>query len=229
MDTRILIVDDDEKIRTMLRRSLSADGFQVSEAADGEKGLASLRAEVHDLVVLDVGLPGIDGFDVCRTIRREKRTVPVLLLTARGDVTDRVTGLEAGADDYLPKPFAYEELLARVRALVRRTRPTDSSEPLIVADVVLDPDGRTCRRGTRNIELSRREFDLLELLMRNARATIERWKIIEDVWDDSIEIESNAVEVYIGYLRKKLEADGEPRLIHTVRGIGYSFRAQGES
>lgn len=223
MDMRVLVIDDDRRIREMLRRNLVADGYLVDVAADGESGLRRLRETEPDLLVLDVNMPGMSGFEVCRVVRRERRGVPVLLLTARGEVGDRVAGLDAGADDYLPKPFAYEELAARIRALVRRAHP-EADEVIRFADLVVDPQARSCRRGERQIDLSPREFDLLELLARNARTALERWKIIEQVWEDEIDIDSNALEVYVGYLRRKLEAAGEPRLVQTVRGVGYMLR-----
>lgn len=223
MDARILIVDDDRRIRDMLLRNFVADGYRVDAADSAESGLAALRTNVPDIVVLDVGLPMMDGFEACRRIRREGHNVAVILLTARGEVADRVTGLDAGADDYIPKPFAYEELAARVRALVRRARPAQT-DVLRFGDLVLDSEARSVRRGERELDLTRREFDFLELLMRSPRVAIERWRIIEDVWDDSIDIESNALDVYVGYLRKKLEAGDEGRILHTVRGVGYVLK-----
>jgi two-component system response regulator MprA len=223
MDIRVLIIDDDRAIRQMLERSFAADGYRVDSADTAEAGLAAVRALAPDVVVLDVGLPLMDGIEACRRIRREGHDVAIVLLTARGELDDRVAGLEAGADDYLPKPFAYEELLARVRALVRRSRRSPDTT-VRFADVVLDPDARRARRGDRDLELSPREFDLLELLVRNARLVVDRITIVEEVWRDAIDVDSNALDVYVGYLRKKLEAAGEPRIIHTVRGVGFSVR-----
>lgn len=223
MDLRVLVIDDDRRIRDMLQRNLADDGYQVETAPDGESGLRRLRESEPSVVVLDVSMPGMSGYEVCSTVRREGRQVPILLLTARGEITDRVTGLDAGADDYLPKPFAYDELLARLRALVRRAAPA-VGDAVRFADLVVNPQERTARRGDRLLELTPREFDLLELLARNARMPVNRFRIIEDVWDDELDVDSNAVEVYIGYLRRKLEAGGEPRLVHTVRGSGYVLR-----
>lgn len=222
MDSRVLIIEDDRRIRDMLERSFAADGYRVGAVDSAEAGLAAIRSTPPHVVVLDIGLPGMDGIEACRRIRREGHDAAILLLTARGDLEDRVMGLDAGADDYLAKPFEYAELAARVRALVRRSF-SESSNALRFGDLVVDVDSHSARRGDRVIDLSPREFALLELLVRNPRITISRGRIIEDVWDDAIDIESNAPEVYVGYLRKKLEAGGEARVIHTVRGIGYTL------
>lgn len=226
MDVRVLVVDDDRKIREMLQRNLSADGYRVDVADSAELGLQLLRSLAPQIVVLDVGLPGMDGYEACRRIRREGLPAAVLLLTARGDVADRVVGLDAGADDYLSKPFDYDELAARVRALVRRTI-SDETGLLRFGDLVVDVGARRARRGDRDLELSPREFELLELLVRNARVAVGRIRIIEDVWRDEIDLDSNAVDVYVSYLRRKLEASGEPRLLHTVRGVGFMIREAG--
>ncbi|MDE3075703.1 MAG: response regulator transcription factor [Chloroflexota bacterium] len=222
MKERILVVDDDEKITNLLRRALSYEGYLPDIARDGQ-GALSMALEHHpDLVILDIQLPGIDGLEVCRRLRKGGDQ-PILMLTARDEVSDRVQGLDSGADDYLVKPFALEELLARVRALLRRREPDDRAE-LRFADLVLDTAGREARRAERIIELSAKEFELLALLMRNPRRVLSRELILEQAWGYDFYGESNVIEVYIGYLRQKLEANGEPRLIHTVRGAGYVLK-----
>jgi len=228
----ILVADDDLAVRESLRRSLAFNGYDVSLASDGEEALAAATGGTPDLVLLDVNMPGLDGLEVCRRIRASGNEVPVLMLTARVEVGDRVLGLDAGADDYLPKPFALEELLARVRALLRRARGTSETEPvdeaLTFADLTLDPVTRTVRRGGRSITLTRTEFELLWVLMQRPRRVLSRELILDEVWGYDFPTTANSLEVYIGYLRRKTEADGEPRLIHTVRGVGYVLR-EGES
>lgn len=225
---KILVVDDDQAVRDSLRRSLSFNGYTVTMAEDGEKALELITSDRPDLVVLDVMMPKMDGLDVCRELRSRGDDIPVLMLTARNSVSERVSGLDAGADDYLPKPFALEELLARVRSLLRRAAldPATSSESAVLSfeDLSLDPDTREVFRGSRNISLTRTEFALLELLMSNPRRVLTRSAILEDVWGYDFPTSGNALEVYIGYLRRKTEADGESRLIHTVRGVGYVLR-----
>ncbi len=228
----ILVADDDLAVRESLRRSLAFNGYDVSLASDGEEALAAATGGTPDLVLLDVNMPRLDGLEVCRRIRASGNEVPVLMLTARVEVGDRVLGLDAGADDYLPKPFALEELLARVRALLRRARGTSETEPvdeaLTFADLTLDPVTRTVRRGDRPITLTRTEFELLWVLMQRPRRVLSRELILDEVWGYDFPTTANSLEVYIGYLRRKTEADGEPRLIHTVRGVGYVLR-EGES
>jgi two-component system response regulator MprA len=219
---RVLVVDDEPAVRSALERALRLHGYEVSLAEDGEEGLAAVEAEAPDVVVLDVLMPRLDGIAACRRMRAGGDRTPVLMLTARDAVADRVTGLDAGADDYLVKPFALEELLARLRALGRRTNGGDG--PLRFADVVLDPGTREVRRGERRLELTRTEFNLLELFLRNPRQVLPRSLVFERVWGYDFGPSSNALEVYVGYLRRKLEADGEPRLLQTVRGIGYQLR-----
>ena len=227
---RILVVDDDRSVRESLRRSLAFNGYQVDLAEDGQKALEAVDARRPDAMVLDVMMPRLDGLSVCRRMREAGDTLPILVLTARDAVADRVAGLDAGADDYLPKPFALEELLARLRALLRRRTPDEiaagagGSRPLEFADLVLDPDTRDVRRGDRAISLTRTEFSLLELLLTSPRRVLSRAQILEQVWGYDFATTGNALEVYIGYLRRKTEADGEPRLIHTVRGVGYVLR-----
>ena len=193
-------------------------------AVDGEDALATFAAGEPDAVILDVLMPRVDGLVVCRRLREQGSRVPVLLLTARDAVGDRVAGLDAGADDYVVKPFALEELLARVRALLRRTRPEDEEETLSFADLTVDLGTRDVRRGGREIELTRTEFNLLELFLRNPRQVLERALILERVWGYDFGPTTNSLDVYIGYLRRKTEAGGEPRLIQTVRGVGYALR-----
>ena len=212
----VLVVDDDGSIRRMLERTLTAAGYVVVAAADGGAALAELERSVADVVVLDVGLPGLDGLAVCRRVRAKGLSVPILLLTARDGVADRVAGLDAGADDYVVKPFAPEELLARVRALLRRG--TASEELLAFGDVVLELETRVCRRGGAEIALSQREAALLELLLRNPRQVISRDQALEYVWGGAAARSLNVVDRYISYLRRKL---GEPPLIQTVRGVGF--------
>mgnify|MGYP001399086461 FL=1 len=222
MKERILVVDDDEKITNLLRRALSYEGYVTDVAQDGQRAL-SLALEHHpDLVILDLMMPGMDGLEVCRRLR-EGGSEPILMLTARDEVSDRVHGLDSGADDYMVKPFALEELMARVRALLRRREPDARSE-LRFSDLVLDTASREARRGDRVIELSAKEFDLLSLFMRNPRRVLSREMILEQAWGYDFYGESNVIEVYVGYLRQKLEANGEPRLIHTVRGAGYVLK-----
>lgn len=226
---KILVVDDDQAVRESLRRSLTFNGYTVVLAVDGEDGLEKIRSERPDLAVLDVMMPRLDGLEVCRELRSHGDDVPILLLTARDSVSERVAGLDAGADDYLPKPFALEELLARVRSLFRRAaRPAvvegERTEPLTFEDLTLNPETRDVTRGERAISLTRTEFSLLELLMRNQRKVLSRNVILEEVWGYDFPTSGNALEVYIGYLRRKTEADGESRLIHTVRGVGYVLR-----
>ena len=227
---RILVVDDDRSVRESLRRSLAFNGYQVDLAEDGHKALEAVDAHRPDAMVLDVMMPRLDGLSVCRRMREAGDTLPILVLTARDAVSDRVAGLDAGADDYLPKPFALEELLARLRALLRRRTPDETaaaaggSRPLEFADLVLDPDTRDVHRGGRGISLTRTEFSLLELLLANPRRVLSRAQILEQVWGYDFATTGNALEVYIGYLRRKTEAAGEPRLIHTVRGVGYVLR-----
>ncbi|MGF1667110.1 MAG: response regulator transcription factor [Acidimicrobiia bacterium] len=221
---KLLIVEDDRGVRESLARALQYEGYEVGVAADGFAALVTIRAEDHDAIILDVMMPGLDGLEVARKVRGEGRTTPILMLTARHEVSDRVSGLDAGADDYLVKPFALDELLARLRALLRRSGVSESAETLHVADLVLDPSARTVWRDKRRIELTKTEFDLLELLVYNAGIVLTREVIFERIWGYDFETSSNSLDVYIGYLRRKLEAEGEPRLVHTVRGVGYVAR-----
>ena len=227
---RILVADDDPAVRESLRRSLSFNGYEVTVATDGVEALDAATGDQADLVLLDVNMPGIDGLEVCRQIRASGSEVPVLMLTARVEVGDRVLGLDAGADDYLPKPFALEELLARIRALLRRARPalgdTTEDEALSFADLVVDPATRTAQRGGRSITLTRTEFELLWVLIQRPRRVLSRELILDEVWGYDFPTTANSLEVYIGYLRRKTEADGELRLIHTVRGVGYVLREE---
>lgn len=220
---RILVIDDDPKIRSVVRRGLVYEGFRVTDAGSGEEGLDKARDQTPDLVVLDVMLPGIDGLEVCRRLRDAGDDVAILMLTARDEVKDRVEGLETGADDYLVKPFSFEELLARVRALLRR-RPTQSGEVLRFGDLELDVDAQEASRAGRSITLTTTEFNLLLLLMRHPRKVMTRDVIMDRVWSYDFGGESNVLEVYVRYLRNKLEASGEPRLIHTLRGSGYVLK-----
>ncbi|MGQ0481004.1 MAG: response regulator transcription factor [Pseudonocardia sp.] len=225
---RILVVDDDRAVRESLRRSLAFNGYQVELAHDGQAAMAVIDSARPDAMVLDVMMPRLDGLEVCRRLRGAGDDLPILVLTARDAVSDRVAGLDAGADDYLPKPFALEELLARLRALLRRRAPAGElerpNETLRFADLSLDPDTRDVLRAGRRIALTRTEFALLELLMANPRRVLSRGRILEDVWGYDFPTTGNALEVYIGYLRRKTEEAGESRLIHTVRGVGYVLR-----
>jgi two-component system, OmpR family, response regulator MprA len=221
---KILVVDDERAVRESLRRALELEGYEIELAEDGAQALERLRSEPEpDAMVLDVLMPGVDGLEVSRTLRNGGSKLPILMLTARTQVEDRVEGLDAGADDYLTKPFALEELLARVRALIRRTSD-GSGRPLRFADLELDPGTREVRRDNEKIELTRTEFSLLELFMLNPRQVLTRSLIFERVWGYDFGFASNSLDVYIGYLRRKTEAGGKPRLIHTVRGVGYALR-----
>jgi len=220
---QILVVDDEPAVRTALDRALRLDGYDVDLAANGADALDALSAAGRDAVLLDVLMPGIDGLEVCRELRRRGDHTPVLMLTARDGVADRVAGLDAGADDYLVKPFHLEELLARVRALLRRSGPS-AGTIMRVADLSLDPVGHEVRRGGRLIELTRTEYLLLELFLTNARQVLPREVIFDRIWGYDFGPASNCLEVYVRYLRRKTEAAGEPRLIHTVRGVGYVLR-----
>jgi two-component system response regulator MprA len=220
---RVLVVDDEQAVRDAVARALRYEGYTVASAADGQEALEAQALEPADAIVLDVLMPNLDGLEVCRRLRLGGDAVPILMLTARETVPDRVAGLDAGADDYLVKPFALQELLARLRALLRRTGEPGST-PMQFADLSLDPETREVRRGDRAIELTRTEFLLLELLLRNPRRVLTRELILERVWGYDFETSSNSLDVYIGYLRRKTEAGGEPRLIQTVRGVGYVLR-----
>jgi two-component system, OmpR family, response regulator MprA len=221
---KILVVDDERAVRESLRRALELEGYEIELAVDGVEALAALEDGDHpDAMILDVLMPGLDGLEVCRRLRRTGSRLPVLMLTARVEVENRVAGLDAGADDYVTKPFALEELLARVRALLRRSQD-DGTEKLAFGDLELDPGTREVRRGDDPIELTRTEFSLLELFMRNPRQVLTRSVIFERVWGYDFGFGSNSLDVYIGYLRRKTEAGGKPRLIQTVRGVGYALR-----
>lgn len=220
---RILVIEDDSKIADLLRRGLIYEGYEVDVASDGETGLKTARDRVPNLVILDLMLPGIDGLEVLERLRAAS-DVPVLILTAKDSVNDRVRGLESGADDYLVKPFHFEELLARVRALLRRLQPQAEPEVLRFADLELDTGTRRAQRDGRMIDLTPKEYDLLELFLRHPRQVLPRERIYERVWGYDFGGESNLLDVYVRYLRNKLEEEDEPRLIHTVRGVGYVLR-----
>ncbi len=220
---RVLVVDDDPAVSGALNRALRLEGYEVSLADDGPKALEEIAMRPPDAVILDIGLPTIDGLDVCRRLRAAGDDTPVLMLTARDAVNDRVHGLDAGADDYLVKPFALAELLARLRALLRR-RPEEAGDTLRFADLTLDPITREAHRGERLFTLTRIEFDLLELLLRHPRQVLTRELILDRVWGYTFDSGTNSLAVYVGYLRRKTEAGDEPRLIHTARGVGYVLR-----
>ena len=223
MKPRVLVVDDDERIAASVRRALDYAGYDVSVAHDGPAAVAAAGSGDPDLIVLDVMMPGYDGLEVARRLRRAGNNTPILMLTARTSVPDRVDGLEAGADDYLIKPFAHDELLARVRALLRRHLP-EEREILSFADLEIDVASMEVRRGTRNVDLTTLEFNFLEYFARNPRVVLSRSRIREAVWDLDGDTTSNIVDVYVRYLRQKLEEGGEPRLLQTVRGVGYILR-----
>ncbi len=223
MPERILVVEDEHKIANLLRRGLLYEGYTVDLAANGETGLQMARDNPPDLVILDIMLPGIDGLEVCRRLRAAS-DVPILMLTAKDAIPDRVAGLDSGADGYMVKPFDFDELLARVRALLRRVQTTTTREELRFADLVLNTATREVYRGNRRLELTAREFDVLSLFMQHPRQVLTRDIIYERIWDYDFGGESNIIEVYVRYLRSKMEADGEPRLLHTSRGVGYVLR-----
>ncbi len=227
MADKILVVEDDEGIAGTLYRGLTFEGYKVNVVYDGLAALASARDDPPDLVVLDWMLPGLDGLEVCRRLRAAGPT-PILMLTAKDAIADRVHGLDAGADDYLVKPFAFDELVARVRALLRRAKPASDGqgEVLKVADLMMDTGTREVRRGNRKLELTAKEFDLLELFMRHPRQVLTREVIFDRIWGYDFGGESNIIEVYVRYLRQKLEVDNEPRLLQTVRGYGYALREE---
>jgi two-component system response regulator MprA len=227
MSARILLADDDRAIREALTRALTLEGYDVVQAPDGAAALSLVESSQPDVAVLDVMMPNVDGLTVCRVLRAEKNRIPILMLTARTETPDRVAGLDAGADDYLPKPFDLDELLARLRALLRRARPDDvddASEPVQIADLRLDPTSRRVWRGQREVELSKTEFDLLELLVRNQGIVLEHSTIYDRIWGYDFGPDSKNLAVYISYLRRKLEGPGDAKLIHTVRGVGYTVR-----
>jgi two-component system, OmpR family, response regulator MprA len=226
---RVLVVDDDPGIRTAVGRALAFEGYEVAEAVDGADALDQIHHREPDAVVLDVSMPGVDGLEVCRRLRERGKTIPILVLTARHEVTDRVAGLDAGADDYLVKPFALEELLARLRSLLRRAAPGTNSANgtdgvLRLDDLVLDPSARTVSRAGERIELTRTEFNLLHLLLDHEGQVLTRDQIMERVWGYDFPTSSNSLDVYIGYVRRKTETGGRKRLVHTVRGVGYVAR-----
>ncbi len=223
MSARILIIEDDEGILKLLRRGLAYEGYQVDVATDGQQGLVIARDNPPDLVILDLMLPGIDGLEVCRRLRAGG-DVPILILTARDEISDRVLGLDMGADDYMVKPFVLDEVLARIRALLRRSQPASRPKVMRFSDLVLDTGTRQAMRGDRVISLTAKEYELLELFMRHPRQVLTRDIIFDRVWAYDFGGASNIIEVYIRYLRQKLEANGEDRLIHTVRGVGYVLR-----
>jgi two-component system response regulator MprA len=225
MTPQILVADDDRAIREALARALELEGYDVATAADGTRALAAIEAARPDLLVLDVMMPGLDGLTVCRVLRAQRNQLPILMLTALTQTADRVEGLDAGADDYLPKPFELDELLARIRALLRRAPTTEAGpEPLVVADLRLDPATRRVFRGEGEVELTRTEFDLLELLMRNAGIVLTHEVIYERIWGYDFGPDSKNLAVYISYLRRKVDADRPVGLIRTVRGVGYTIR-----
>ncbi|MFF9395926.1 response regulator transcription factor [Streptomyces griseoluteus] len=219
----VLVVDDDAAIRRSLERGLRLNGFTVRTAADGADALAAVGQEPPDVLVLDVSMPGLTGIQVCARLRDEGRELPVLMLSALDETADRIAGLQAGGDDYLVKPFALQELVLRLRALLRR-RPPTGREVLREAGIEIDPGARTARRDGRVLDLTRREFQLLEVLMRNAGLVLTRDQLLERVWGYDFEVRTDAVDTFVSYLRRKLEADGAPRLVHTVRGVGFVFR-----
>ena len=223
---RVLVVDDDKAVRESLRRSLEYNGYDVVLASDGAEALASIGTARPDVVVMDVMMPRLGGLETTRALRAAGHDLPVLVLTARDAVGDRVEGLDAGADDYLTKPFALAELLARLRALLRRVTPAEGAhdEVLSFADLTMDTASREVHRGQRAIELTRTEFTLLEMFLRRPRRVLERSFILEEVWGYDFPTTANSLEVYVGYLRRKTEAEGEPRLLHTVRGVGYVLK-----
>ncbi len=221
--TRILVVDDDSSITSVLRRGLSYEGFQVDTAASGREGLDVARRQPPDLVILDVMMPGLDGLEVCRRLRGGDPALPIILLTARDAASDQVQGLETGADDYVIKPFTFEVLLARIRALLRRAEPSEA-EKLRFADLVLDTGTHTARRGAREIDLTTTEYELLQEFLCHPRQVLSKEQLVDRVWGYNFEGNYNILEVYVRYVRTKLEANGEPRLIHTVRGAGYLLR-----
>ncbi|HEY5185416.1 MAG TPA: response regulator transcription factor [Actinomycetes bacterium] len=235
MTGRVLVADDDRAIRESLARALELEGYPVVAVPDGASALEAIAGDKPDVLILDVMMPGIDGLTVCRVLRAQGDQTPILMLTARTETSDRVAGLDAGADDYLPKPFDLDELLARIRALLRRFRPMDGASdagdvigidaPLVVADLTLDPATREVTRAGRPITLSKTEFDLLELLMRNAGVVLVHSTIYDRIWGYDFGPGSNNLAVYISYLRRKIDADEDVKLIHTVRGVGYTVRA----
>jgi DNA-binding response OmpR family regulator len=220
----VLVVDDDRSIRQALERALPLEGFVVQSAGDGAGALALLEEASPDLVVLDVVMPGLSGIEVTRRLRQTGSHVPVCILSARDEVSDRVEGLRVGADDYLVKPFALEELVARLHALLRRA-PSGGGEALRAGDVVLDPARRIVRRGERELSLTNREFELLEAFLRHPGLVLSRAQLLEQVWGYRFEVDGNVVDVFVSYLRRKLESAGEPRILHTVRGVGFVLRA----
>lgn len=228
MQRKILVIDDDDKITSMLRRSLAFEGYRVATATNGKQGIEQFAAEEPDAVILDLMMPVLDGWEVCRRLRESGSEVPILMLTARDEVRDRVHGLDMGADDYLAKPFALEELLARLRALLRR-KPLDAAERRVILtfeDLHLDADAREVRRSARRIELTAKEYDLLHLFLQNPRRVLMRDFLMDKIWGFDYSGESNVLEVYIASLRQKLEEDGESRIIQTVRGAGYVLRGE---
>lgn len=224
LTNRILVVDDDPKVLSLMRRGLAFAGYAVDLAADGEQALASARDNPPDIVILDVMMPGLSGLEVCRRLRAGDPDLPLLMLTAKDQVPDRVAGLDAGADDYLVKPFAFDELLARIRALLRRTGPKKEEQRLRFAGLSADPATREVDLAGRSIELTTKEYELLEFFLRHPRQVLSRALIFERVWGSDYLGDSNVIDVFVMRLRKKLEADGQPRLIHTVRGVGYALR-----
>jgi two-component system, OmpR family, response regulator MprA len=226
---RVLVVDDDRAVRESLRRSLEFNGYDVALAADGADALAGIARSAPDAVVMDVMMPRLDGIEATKALRSSGNDLPILVLTARDSIGDRVEGLDAGADDYLAKPFALEELLARLRALLRRTQTPDDiddvdAQRLTFSDLSLNPVTREVRRGEREIDLTRTEFSLLEMFMRRPRRVLDRSFILEEVWGYDFPTTANSLEVYVGYLRRKTESEGEPRLLHTIRGVGYVLK-----
>jgi heavy metal response regulator len=222
---RLLVVEDEKKVAGFIKKGLEEEGYAVDLAGDGKTGLEMALDRVHDLIVLDIQLPKMDGLSVLDALRREKVAIPVLLLTVRATIEDKVLGLDAGADDYLTKPFAFQELVARVRALLRRH--AEVKQPMLqIADITLDPARRTVLRGDRKLDLTTREFALLDYFMRNPGRVLTRTMISEHVWDYDFDSETNVIDVYVNYLRKKIDSDREQKLIHTVRGVGYMLKGE---
>jgi DNA-binding response OmpR family regulator len=223
MTSHILVVDDDQSIREALERGLSLEGFNVRSVSDGELAIKAIEENVPSLLVLDISMPKINGIVVTRYLRSINIDIPICVLSARDEVADRVSGLEAGADDYLIKPFAFEELLARIKALLRRHRVTSTQE-INIGDLRIDPQKRIASYFARSLDLTKKEFDVLYVLANNSNVVLSRYQLLEQIWGYDFEVETNVVDVFVGYLRKKMEQDGDPRIIETVRGVGFRLR-----